>query len=96
MDTRTADRQVIERVLSEYASIPYAHGDVETQTVFDTERGHYLLMIVGREKQRRRSSGSPHHPRHPRATRSFMNRAIPSASSFSPSAPVQPAGPRIR
>ncbi|WP_206079577.1 XisI protein [Polyangium spumosum] len=53
MDTRAVDREVIERVLSEYAAIPYAHGDVQTQTVFDRERGHYLLMIVGREGRKR-------------------------------------------
>ena len=53
MDTRTADREVIEKVLSEYAAIPYAHGDVVTQTVFDRESDHYLLMIVGTENRRR-------------------------------------------
>lgn len=35
MDTRTADREVIEKALADYAAIPYAHGDVVTQTVFD-------------------------------------------------------------
>jgi XisI protein len=53
MDTRTADREVIEKVLAEYAAIPYAHGDVTTQTVFDRDSDHYLLMIVGSEKRRR-------------------------------------------
>jgi len=53
MDTRAADREIIERVLSEYASIPYAYGNVDTQTIFDREQGHYLLMLVGRDKQKR-------------------------------------------
>lgn len=53
MDTRTADREVIEKVLAEYAAIPYAHGNVETQTVFDRASDHYLLMIVGYEGKRR-------------------------------------------
>lgn len=53
MDTRAADREVIEKVLSDYAAIPYAHGQVETVTVFDRESDHYLLMIVGSENRRR-------------------------------------------
>ncbi|MDI3291014.1 XisI protein [Polyangium sp. 15x6] len=53
MDTRAADREVIEKVLSEYAAIPYAHGNVDTVTVFDRESDHYLLMIVGSENRRR-------------------------------------------
>jgi hypothetical protein len=53
MDTRTADREVIEKVLSDYAAIPYAHGDVKTVTVFDRESDRYLLMIVGLENRRR-------------------------------------------
>ncbi len=53
MDTRAAERQIIEKVLAEYAAIPYAHGQVETQTVFDRASDHYLLMIVGHEAGRR-------------------------------------------
>lgn len=53
MDTRTTDREVIEKVLAEYAAIPYAHGQVATQTVFDRTSDHYLLMIVGHDGKRR-------------------------------------------
>jgi hypothetical protein len=53
MDTRTADREVIEKALADYAAIPYAHGDVATQTVFDRVSDHYLLMLVGNENRRR-------------------------------------------
>ncbi len=53
MDTRAIDRQLIEKVLTEYAAVPYAHGQVETQTVFDRASDHYLLMIVGHEARRR-------------------------------------------
>ena len=53
MDTRAADRQVIEKVLASYAAIPYAYGDVATQTVFDREGDHYLLMILGHDGKRR-------------------------------------------
>jgi hypothetical protein len=53
MDTRTADRDVIENVLAEYASIPWAHGDVKTVTVFDRPSDRYLLMIIGKDGSRR-------------------------------------------
>jgi len=53
MDTQAADREVIEKVLADYAAVPYAHGDVVTQTVFDRASDHYLLMIVGSENRRR-------------------------------------------
>ena len=49
MDTRTLDRQIIERALTEHARIPYAHGDVHTVPVFDREHDHYLLVDVGRD-----------------------------------------------
>lgn len=53
MDARARDRDIIEHTLTDYASIPYAHGDVRTIPVFDRERDHYLLVIVGRDGLRR-------------------------------------------
>jgi hypothetical protein len=53
MDTRATDREVIEKVLADYAAVPYAHGDVVTQTVFDRASDHYLLMILGSDNRRR-------------------------------------------
>lgn len=53
MGTRAADREVIEKVLSDYAAVPYAHGNMVTQTVFDRASDHYLLMVVGRDGRRR-------------------------------------------
>ncbi len=47
MDTHPSDHDVIEKVLAEYAAIPYSYGDVKTQAVFDRERGHFLLVLVG-------------------------------------------------
>jgi hypothetical protein len=54
MDTRAADREVIEKVLTDYAAVPYAYGNVETQAVFDRQSDHYLLMIFGDEGKQRR------------------------------------------
>jgi hypothetical protein len=53
MDTVTVYRQIIERILMEYAKIPYAHGDIQVQAIFDREADHYLLMLVGHEGIRR-------------------------------------------
>ncbi|MBL8796116.1 MAG: XisI protein [Planctomycetia bacterium] len=52
MDRVAHYRQIIERILAEYASIPYAHGNIDRLTVFDRERDHYLLMIAGWDRRR--------------------------------------------
>lgn len=53
MDTHTADRDVIESVLRDYAAIPWSHGEVVSQTVFDRARDHYLIVLVGKDGERR-------------------------------------------
>lgn len=53
MDTRSVDRDVIEKVLTDYAAIPWSHGEVTSQTVFDRERDHYLIVLVGKDGKRR-------------------------------------------
>jgi hypothetical protein len=45
-------RQIIERILSEYAQFPYAYGAIQTQTVFDRAGDHYLLVNVGWDERR--------------------------------------------
>ena len=47
MDPAESDRRLIERILGDYARIPYSHGEFRLQTVFDRDQDHYLLMIVG-------------------------------------------------
>jgi XisI protein len=47
MESLDAYREIIERTLTEYASVPYAHGDIQTEPVFDRERNRYLLVNVG-------------------------------------------------
>lgn len=46
-------RKAIQTVLLEYASHPYSYGEVELQTVFDTERDHYQVVSVGWEQKHR-------------------------------------------
>ena len=53
MDALTNYRQQVESILCEYAKIPYAHGKIDIQTIFDREHDHYLLMLVGRDGIRR-------------------------------------------
>jgi hypothetical protein len=53
MDPLDNIRQIIEKILADYARIPYAYGEIERQTVFDRGRDHYLVMLVGRERGRR-------------------------------------------
>ena len=53
MDTVATYRHIIEHVLTDYAQVPYAHGDIELQLICDREADHYLLMLVGHEGVRR-------------------------------------------
>ncbi len=50
--TLSTYRQTIEHILTEYARIPYAYGDIESQTIFDRESDHYVLMNVGWDERR--------------------------------------------
>jgi len=34
-------RALVKQLLSEYASYKYSYGEIETQTVFDSEQDHY-------------------------------------------------------
>ncbi len=53
MDTLEKYRQIVQDLIREYAEIPYSHGNIQSQTVFDRSADHYLLMIAGREGVRR-------------------------------------------
>jgi len=53
MDTLATYRQIIKSVLTEYARIPYAYGDIQTETIFAPDGDHYLLVNVGWENDRR-------------------------------------------
>jgi hypothetical protein len=53
MDARASERTLVEEILDEYARVPYAHGDVQFETVFDRERDRYLLMLVGFDGHKR-------------------------------------------
>ncbi|MDR9403320.1 MAG: XisI protein [Halothece sp. Uz-M2-17] len=52
MDKLNYYRKLIREILSNYAKIPYSHGNIKFETVFDAESDRYLLMILGRENKR--------------------------------------------
>jgi hypothetical protein len=53
MDDLNDYREVLKRILREYARIPYAHGEIQSETVFDPVGDHYLLVNVGWDRGRR-------------------------------------------
>lgn len=53
MDTLDSYRDTIERVLSEYATVPYAHGDLRAEVAFDRQHDRYLLLTVGWDRGKR-------------------------------------------
>jgi hypothetical protein len=53
-------RQIIATILTEYAQIPYAYGDIQTETVFNRTHDRYLLVNVGWDNGQR-VHGTPVH-----------------------------------
>jgi len=53
MESLDTYRQAIESILTEYTRIPYAHGEIQTEEVFDRTRDRYLLMNVGWDRGKR-------------------------------------------
>jgi hypothetical protein len=44
MDSVSTHRLAIERVLTEYTKIPYAHGELRCEAIFDREHDRYALV----------------------------------------------------
>ena len=40
-------RQIVQQILAKYGKRKPSHGDIEAETIFDTERDHYQVMYVG-------------------------------------------------
>jgi XisI protein len=51
MDRLTRYRQLIQQILQEYSEQKPAYGNIEVETIFDTERDHYQIVHVGWEGQ---------------------------------------------
>lgn len=53
METLDAYRQIIQKTLAEYAAIPYAHGNIQSEVIADVKDDHYLLLTQGWQKNKR-------------------------------------------
>ena len=46
-------KNYIQQILTKYASYKPSYGDVEVETIFDTERNHYQIVHVGWDNKSR-------------------------------------------
>ncbi|MHC5775575.1 element excision factor XisI family protein [Nostoc sp.] len=51
MDKLTRYRQLVQQILHDYSEQKPANGNIEVETIFDTERDHYQIVHVGWEAQ---------------------------------------------
>lgn len=47
MDTLDNYRQIIQKILTEYAQLTYAYGEVERRLIIDQTANHYILLTLG-------------------------------------------------
>ena len=53
-------REIVRRVLTELASIPYSHGEMKNDVVFDSDTDRYLVVTEGWDGIRRMHSVVAH------------------------------------
>jgi hypothetical protein len=53
MDKLDKYREILRRLVEEYAACKPAHGDIHLEAVVDRERDHYQVMQVGWDGRRR-------------------------------------------
>ncbi len=53
MDPLDRYREIIRRVLTEYASIQHSHSNTRDETVFDGENDRYLMISIGWDGNKR-------------------------------------------
>ena len=58
MDKIEKYRDIIEKILTEHAAIPYSYGEIRSQTAFDRKNDQYLLIDVGWNNKRFRVHGT--------------------------------------
>lgn len=47
MDSTDEYRQIVRRLIEEYAKFPPSHGDIQVEVIFDEKNDHYELMFAG-------------------------------------------------
>jgi hypothetical protein len=60
MDKMNDYRAIVRRLILEYAQYKPANGQIETEAVIDEERGHYEVLEVGWQGERRVHSAIVH------------------------------------
>ena len=53
MDNLEKYRNIITQVLTEYAQIPYAYGELERKLIIDREHNNFLLLTIGWQNKTR-------------------------------------------
>jgi aspartyl-tRNA synthetase len=53
MDKLTHYREILSRIVHDYASGKISHGKIDSEAIIDREHDHYEVMLVGWDKQRR-------------------------------------------
>jgi hypothetical protein len=53
MDTLNTYSEIVERVLGGYTTIPYSHGDLTCEAIFDRQRSRFVLVTVGWDRGER-------------------------------------------
>lgn len=53
MEKRDRYRQIVRKLIEEYAAHKPSHGQIDCYPVIDAERDHYLAMDVGWDRDRR-------------------------------------------
>ena len=53
MDKLTRYRQIVRKLIDEYASYKPSHGQIDTEAVIDAEKDHFEVMHVGWDGVRR-------------------------------------------
>ena len=46
-------RTIIKQILSQYATYKPSHGEIEMQTLFDTEQDRYQVLAIGWDQEKR-------------------------------------------
>jgi len=53
MDTLNTYSDIVEQVLGVYTTIPYSHGDLTCEAIFDRQRRRFVLVTVGWDDEQR-------------------------------------------
>jgi hypothetical protein len=54
MDRLDEYRSLIRSVLTEYGRVPPSYGELRFETVFDRDADRYVLLLIGRDHEKRR------------------------------------------